>query len=353
MHRKSGALGEMNLGHIVKQLARGQAAADDLSEEDAHALFAAVLDGGIPDLELGAILTALRLKGEAGAELLGFYRAVTERLYPLQAPASRLRPLAIPAYGGARSEHNMLPLLGLLLRRLDVPVLFHGTLEGSGRVACAYILRELGIMPSATLAQAQKALDEQLLTYVPIAALCPGLASVLALRHRLGVRNAAHTIVKLIEPFEGQGVRMASARDNAQLQRLGAFLSVTGLPGLLLRSTDGEPFADPRRRPKIEWFDQGERRVLFDEEAGPVRPVAGLPASIDAHSTAVWTRQALDGRAPIPHPLVNQLAACLYVCGYTEDMNQAKAIAAVETGSLGPAGRRRPQHNRPARAAPR
>lgn len=343
----------MNFGQIVKQLVSVHATARDLSEEDAYALFAAMLDGGVPDLELGAILTALRLKGESGSELLGFYRAVTQRLYPLQAPASRLRPLAIPAYGGARREHNMLPLLGLLLRRLEVPVLFHGTLEGSGRVACAYILRELGILPSATLAQAQKALDEELLTYVPIAALCPGLASVLAQRHRLGVRNTAHTVVKLIEPFEGQGVRMASASANEQLQRLGTFLVVTGFPGLLLRSTDGEPFADPRRRPKIEWFDQGERSVLFDEEVGAVKPVAGLPASIDAHSTAVWTRQALDGRAPIPRPLVNQLAACLYVCGFTEDMNQAKAIAAMETGSLRPGGRRRPQHNRSARAAPR
>ena len=345
--------GSVNFGQIMRQLAHGQPAAVDLSEEDSHALFGAMLDGGVPDLELGAVLTALRLKGESAGELLGFHRAVTQRLYPLQAPASRLRPLAIPAYGGARSEHNLLPLLGLLLRRLGVPVLFHGTLEGSGRVACAYILRELGIMPSATLAQAQKALDEELLTYVPIAALCPGLASLLALRHRLGVRNTAHTVVKLIEPFEGQGVRIASASANEQLERLAAFSAATGLSSLLLRSTEGEPFADPRRRPKIEWFDQGERWILFDEEAGPVKPVAGLPAAIDAHSTAAWTRQALDGGAPIPHPLVNQLASCLYVCGYTEDMNQAKAIAAVETGSLGPGGRRRPQHHRSARAVPR
>jgi len=58
-------------------------------------------------------------------------------------------------------------------------------------------------MPSATLAQAQKALDEDLLAFVPVAALCPGLASLLALRHRLGLRNCAHTMAKLIEPFEG------------------------------------------------------------------------------------------------------------------------------------------------------
>jgi hypothetical protein len=31
---------------------------------------------------------------------------------------------------------------------------------------------------------------------------------------------------------------------------------------------------------------------------------------------------------------VNQIACCLYGAGYTADMNQAKAIAAVQTGSL-------------------
>jgi hypothetical protein len=42
----------------------------------------------------------------------------------------------------------------------------------------------------------------------------------------------------------------------------------------------------------------------------------------------------LIGEAPVPLPIVNQLACCLYASGYTSDMNQAKAIVAVETGSL-------------------
>jgi len=348
-----GERAEVSFGQFIKQVARNDGQPGGLPEEDAYALFSAMLDGGIPDLELGALLTAIRMKTASVAELLGFQRAASERLYLLQTPGTRVKPLVMPAYGGARTEHNLLPLLGLLLRRLGVPVLFHGTLEGSGSVASVYILRELGIMPSATLAQAQKAMDEELLAFVPVAVLCPGLASLLALRHRLGVRNAAHTVVKLLDPFEGQGVRLVSAGLPETLATLAAVLGAAGFSALLLRSTEGEPFADPRRRPRIDWFDQGERSLLFEEEAGPVKPVAGLPAGLDAHATAGWVRQALAGEVPIPHPLVNQLACCLYVSGYTEDMNQAKAIAAVETGSLGPVGKRRSSHARPTRAAPR
>ena len=98
-------------------------------------------------------------------------------------------------------------------------------------VASVYILRELGVMPSATLAQAQKALDEELLAFVPVAALCPGLAGLLALRHRLGVRNSAHTVAKLIEPFEGQGIRLCGAGTLEQLDRLATFLRDDRLAG--------------------------------------------------------------------------------------------------------------------------
>ena len=339
--------------HYTQQIAHGPGAAQDLTESDSYELFSAMLDGGVPDLELGALLMALRLKTESPAELLGFHRAAVERLYSLKAPESRARPLVIPAYGGARTEHNLLPLLGLLLRRLGVPVLFHGTLEGSGRVASVYVLREFGIFPSATVAQAQSALEEEQIAFVPVAALCPGLASLLAVRNRLGVRNSAHVVAKLLDPFNGDGVLLASASTQMYLDKLAAFFSATGAPALLLASTEGEPFANPRRRPRIEYFADGERTVLFEEEAGPVKPVAGLPGSIDAHATADWIRSALAGEAPIPHPLVNQLACCLFVSGYTEDMNQAKAIAAVEAGSLGTVGRRRAGPGRAARVAPR
>jgi len=43
-----------------------------LTEEDAHDLSLPCLDGGVPDLELGACLVALRIKSGSAGELLGF-----------------------------------------------------------------------------------------------------------------------------------------------------------------------------------------------------------------------------------------------------------------------------------------
>ena len=46
--------------------------------------------------------------------------------------------------------------------------------------------------------------------------------------------------------------------------------------------------------------------------------------------TAAWTRKVLDGQLPLPQPIANQLAACLFACGYAADLNKAKAFVAIE-----------------------
>lgn len=51
-------------------------------------------------------------------------------------------------------------------------------------------------------------------------------------------------------------------------------------------------------------------------------------------ATSRWVRTALAGEVPVPHPLVNQLACCLFVSGYAVDMCEAKAVAAMPSGTF-------------------
>jgi anthranilate phosphoribosyltransferase len=324
----------MSFANYIKEIGRGAESPNELSEHDAHQLFGAMLDGGVPELELGAILLALRMKSESLSELLGFYSALSDRLFRLSAPESKAKPVVLASYGGAREQPNLLPLLALLLHRFGVPVLIHGVLNGNGRVASAYIMRELGVMPSANLAHAQEALERDGLAFVPTAVLSPGLANVLSLRARLGVRTSAQVMAKLIDPFEGDSLRVVGASHPPYLEKMREFLLATGAHAMLLRSTEGEPFADPGRRPRIEYFENGVSQLLFEAETAPLKVVPALPAEVGAEATATWIKGVLAGEVPVPLPLVNQLACCLYAAGYTSDLNQAKAIVAVETGSL-------------------
>ena len=130
------------------------------------------------------------------------------------------------------------------------------------------------------------------------------------------------------------GIRMIGTSRPGYLEKYRQFLALTQAHAILLEGSEGEAFANPLRRPLLKYFKQGEGRVLFEAESESARHHAGMPTDCSAAATADWIRQTLDGKIPLPLPLVNQIASCLYACGYTNDMNQAKAIAAVETGSL-------------------
>ena len=320
----------MSFSQYIKEIGRGPQGSRDLARDEAEQLYAAMLDGGVPDLELGAILLGLRVKGESLDEMLGFLAAIDQRTQHLQLPVARARPVILPSYNGARKEANLTPLLALLLQRFGVPVLVHGLLEGYGRVTTGHVFRELGIMPQASVAQAQGELNEKGLAFIPLNALNPGLHSLLALRSRLGIRNSAHSLVKLLDPFRGEAVMVAPATHPDFIDLMRNLLIERGQSAILMRGTEGEPYANPKRRPRLEHVQGGVANILFEAERESLRALPNLPEGNDAASTAQWIRRVLDKQVPLPLPIANQLACCLYASGQAKDFNQAKAIVAVE-----------------------
>ena len=55
----------LDIRPLLKQVGRGNIGARSLTRTDMQVLFGAMLDGSIPDLELGGLLVAFRMKGES------------------------------------------------------------------------------------------------------------------------------------------------------------------------------------------------------------------------------------------------------------------------------------------------
>jgi anthranilate phosphoribosyltransferase len=310
----------LSLTQALKQLCGDNGSARDFDEREARELMSAMLDAGIGELELGAALALLEQKPVTLPELLGYSTALAQRCSRLRPPPGPARPVVFACYQGVRSHPHLLPLVAL---------------DGGGGVAAAYVFRELGVFPCASLTLAQSRLDEGKLAFVPTAVLAPGLAELLALKGRLGFGSLVQALARLLAPFETGALHVVAANPVMGSALLRDFLAASGLTALLLEGTEGEAFVDPQRRPLIEFVGAaGDCRVLFEAEGAALKQPATLPVETDAPSAAAWIRRAMAGEVPLPLPLVNQIACCLYGAGYTDDMNQAKAIVAVETGSL-------------------
>lgn len=322
----------MNLAALIRELGRGQHGSRDLSEDAAADLYGTMLDGQVPQMELGAIHIALRMKGEGPEELRGFYRALDARLPRLELDAARGCPVLLPSYNGARHQPNLTPLFALLLSRLGAPVLVHGAPDAHGRITTQAVLEAMGIAPCRDLAEIRERLDGGQIAYVSVDVLLPGLGALLATRRRLGLRSSSHSLAKLIDPFGGHALRVVSVSHPDYVERMRRFLRDTAARALLLRGTEGEPFANPKRRPRIELFRDGELEVLCEAATGTLAALPELPSAIDAGTTAEWTRAVLAGAVPVPASLIEELACCLYGAG------RATSLAAARKQASGSAG---------------
>lgn len=308
--------------------------------------FAAILDGGSSDLETGALMAAAAAvessrTGVRYAELvLGLHDAIRERMVSLDIDHRADATVVLPNYG-EEGRTSSLPLLALLLRRLGIRVLIHGAIETYGGLFNCGVLREFDVLPATTRGQAQKQLAECGIALVPTTLFSPGLAAMLSLRNRLGISTPAHFLANLLMPVNDP------PRSVLHMLQAPGWLS----PGLeseslfqdakvLLLVSSAARAAYDDCRPKIAFRD-GEPplgwRVLFEEERPHSKFAAqmdSVPASGDSRAWAAWTRKQLAGKSAPPVPIINLLASCLFACGYAADLNQGKAIAAVETNSL-------------------
>ena len=314
----------MDYRKIIKEIGRGKNHARDLDFDTARGLYARMLDGDVPDLELGSILIALRIKGEGEAEMLGFYEAMQQRMMRLTPPVAKPMPIVIPSYNGARKQANLTPLLAILLHKLGFPVVVHGVSEDPTRVVSETIFALLGIEATRHAGQAQARLDGHQPVYIPVSALCPPLEKQLALRWIMGVRNSAHTLAKLATPFEKDAaLRLSSVSHPEYVPRVSKFFSDIGGRGLLMHGTEGEVYANPQRCPQISLIDRQGARVIYERQDELAEVI--LPAAKDAETTAKWIERCLAGSEPVPQSLKIEMACCLVATGESETLESALA----------------------------
>jgi anthranilate phosphoribosyltransferase len=310
----------------LAQIAEGDAWLD---VDEAAVLWGAVLDGAVPDLELGALLASFAHTLESTDELVGLHRALASRSSRWSLSISR-RPVALPVYGLFPGEAPFAVLLAMFLRRFDVPVVVHGPLDARSGPSAAVLLRELGVMPSATLTDANRELREHGVAFVPVQLLSPALAQLLSLRTRLGTTSAAHCAAQALDPGGIAAVRLAMSISGTASERLAAFHRAIDGDTLMLSWPTGTSPANLALRPHIARVRDGTEDVLFEAES-PDRGIAAVNPPADL---VPWIRAVCERAAAAPVPLVNLASACLHATGASADFTQAKAIVALQSGRL-------------------
>jgi anthranilate phosphoribosyltransferase len=317
----------MSISQYIKEIGRGKEGARSLNSDQAQSLMGMILDGEVSELELGAFCLAMRIKGETPVEMAGFLAAIEKRLsFVEHSNNGELKAKAvvvIPSYNGARKLPLLTPLLAGLLSKAGFAVLVHGHSTEDQRVTSKALFEALN-WPQIKSGEVAKwsgngirLVDTQLIS--------PALTHLLSLRRIIGLRNSAHSLVKLMNPVQSDipVILLSSFTHPEYAISMGETFKLTGQHAMLLRGTEGEPVADPRRTPKMLGFVQGMEVPLQEATLGSVLGIE-LPSQIDPQSTAHFIQDVLDAKHPIPDPIQIQVVAVKTLSALIETSSLAK-----------------------------
>jgi anthranilate phosphoribosyltransferase len=201
------------------------------------------------------------------------------------------------------------PLLALLLARGGARVLVHGLVHDPDRVTTAQVFEALGHVPALSPEAVAEAWRRHGCAFVPTPVLSPALERLLQVRRTLGLRNSGHTIAKMLNPVRGAACLRLLSHTHPEFGGLMAGYAERMQDHMaVLRGTEGEAVADPRRLPRQQIWVGGVRQadLASEPDTGSLATLPELPNSIDPASTAAWIGATLRGEQPLPPPIKRQ-----------------------------------------------
>ena len=314
--------------HLAK-LAR----AERLTEEEAGSAMGAVMDGEATPAQIGALLSAMAVRGETEDEVVGFARTMRARAVPL---VSRGAVDTCGTGGDGAGTFNISTVASLVVAACGAPVAKHGNRSASGSCGSADVLEALGVRIDAPVDVVQRSLDEAGWTFLFAPRFHASTRHAVGPRKEMGVRTAFNLLGPLTNPARPEAQVVGVPRADLTgfvarcLQRLGTrrawVVHGAGLDELTLAGQTTVTEVD------------GETVRSFT--VGP--DDAGLPAADrealhggDPQANAAIAREVLaGGRGPKRDVVLLNAAAALVVAGRAADLRDGvrQAAAAIDDG---------------------
>jgi anthranilate phosphoribosyltransferase len=168
-----------NLKPFIARLAAGETLSDEQSEK----AFDVIMSGEATPAQIGALLMAMRLRGETVAEITGAVRAMRNRMTAIEAPAGAIDVCGTG--GDGAGTLNVSSAVTFVAAGCGVPVAKHGNRALSSRTGGADVLTSLGVNVDAPIGSLSSILAEA------------GCVFLFAPRHHPSMRHAAGPRVEL------------------------------------------------------------------------------------------------------------------------------------------------------------
>lgn len=211
---------------------------ENLSRRQAKDAMQIIMSGQAQEAQIGAFLTALRMKGETSAEVTGFAETMRSFAAPIQCRTSNL--IDTCGTGGDRKgTFNVSTTVAFVLAGAGLSVAKHGNSGVSSTCGSADVLTALGVnitMPPETVAKAINDIDIGFL-YAPV--FHKAMKYAAKPRRELGFRTVFNLLGPLTNPARANCQLIGVYDGNLTLKVAEALVGLDVQTAMVVHSADG------------------------------------------------------------------------------------------------------------------
>lgn len=210
-----------------------------LSEAEAAAAMEEIMTGIATPSQLGAFLTALRIKGETVDELTGLARVMRDKAVHVSLPTGIKAVDTCGTGGDASGTFNVSTAAGLLVAASGQPVAKHGNRAATSRSGSADVLEALGVKMELGPEQVTHCVEQVGFGFMFAPAYHPAMRHVGPTRREIGIRTVFNVLGPLTNPA-GARYQVLGVADPALLRPMGEVLLRLGCArALIVHGEDG------------------------------------------------------------------------------------------------------------------
>jgi len=311
----------------------------DLGRAGARELVLAIMDGQVTPAQVGAVLVAMRMKGETVEEIVGAAEAMRARATPV---VTRRRPVVdtCGTGGDGSGSFNISTAAAFVVAAAGVCVAKHGNRAVSSACGSADVLEALGVRIDLGPVEAGRCLDEAGIAFLFAPRYHPAMKHAAGPRREIGARTVFNLLGPLANPVGANRQLLGAYSAEAARLLAEALVQLGSERALVVHGHGGlDELALTGPNQVFEVRDgQLSAYEMTPEEAGLKRRAAPRLEGGDPARNAALLRAVLAGEEgdPLDAVLFNAGAALL-VAGRVERVEDgvAEARNLVRSGAAG------------------
>jgi anthranilate phosphoribosyltransferase len=310
---------------------------EDLTEDEAAAAMREVMEGRANPAALGALLSALVMKGERPSEIVGFARAMREHAVKLSAPVSDVFDTC--GTGGDRSgTFNISSAAAVVIAASGVAVAKHGNRSVSSRCGSADVFEALGVNVAASPATVERALRDTGIAFFFARTFHPAMKHAAQTRTDLGIRTAFNLLGPLTNPAGATRQLVGVPRPELTELLARALMMLGSRRAWVVHGADGIDEVSTTGYTKVSECRDGAVNTFYvhPSDFGLVKADPADLKGGDAAENAAIIRDVLAGtRGPRRDVVLLNAGVALFVAGRVDTIDEgiSAGASAIDSGA--------------------